>query len=219
VARYYDDRAREFGATPWGVDWTCELTQQLRFVQLLKVVGRRKRFSLNDLGCGYGALLPFVRERWGAHVAYCGADVSAAMVGHARALWAGDPLASFSQGPVFADAADYAVASGLFNVQLGFGSRAWTTFVQDVLGELDRASRLGFAVNFIAPPKPGIEPLEGLYRTRAEPWVEHCTRAFGARVTVIEGYGLREFTLLVRKDSPPGRRAASGRAPSSRTVP
>src|SRR5438876_11504259 len=54
VASYYDGRVREFGPTPWGVDWTCELTQQLRFVQLLKVAGRRKRFSLNDLGCGYG---------------------------------------------------------------------------------------------------------------------------------------------------------------------
>jgi SAM-dependent methyltransferase len=219
VARYYDGRVQEFGPTPWGVDWTCELTQQLRFVQLVKIAGRRKRFSLNDLGCGYGAMLPFLRERYGAGVAYAGADIAPRMIEHARALWAGDQQASFTEGAVLPQVADYSVASGLFNVQLGFGSRAWTAFVRDSLRELHRASSLGFAVNFIAPPQPGVEPLEGLYRTPPAPWVEYCVREFDADVEVIDGYGLREFTLLVRKRSSPARRGASGRAPSSRTAP
>ena len=72
VAHYFSGRVRKFGPTPWGVDWTCELTQNLRFVQLLKVAGRRRSFSLNDLGCGYGALLPFIRQRYGEAGIDCG---------------------------------------------------------------------------------------------------------------------------------------------------
>lgn len=219
VARYYDGRVREFGPTPWGVDWTCELTQKLRFIQLLKVAGRRRRFSLNDLGCGYGALLPFVRERYGDRVDYAGVDVAPAMIEHARSLWRGDAKARFESGSVLPRVADFSVASGVCNVQLGFGTRAWRTFVRGVLRELRRASRLGFAMNFIVPPQRGIEPLAGLYRTDPGPWVDHCRRAFGAQVEVIEGYGLREFTLLVRPSSPPAPPAASGPAPSSRTAP
>ena len=198
VARYYEGRVREFGATPWGVDWTCALTQQLRFVQLMKVAGRRRRFSLNDLGCGYAALLPFVRERYGDRVDYAGVDVAPTMIGQARSLWGGDAAARFDEGCTLPRVADYSVASGVFNVQLGFGARAWTSFVKDVLLELRRSSRRGFAVNFIEPPRRGVEPLQGLYRTDPAPWVEHCSRAFGAQVKVIEDYGLREFTLLVQ---------------------
>jgi SAM-dependent methyltransferase len=219
VASYYDSRVREFGATPWGVDWTCELTQQLRFAQLLGIAGRRRRFSLNDLGCGYGALLAFVRERWGGNVDYAGIDIAPAMIEHALSLWAGDANATFMQGAVLPRIADYSVASGVFNVQLGFGRRAWESFVRNTLAELHRASRLGFAVNFIEPPRPGIEPLKGLYRTDPQPWADHCRRAFGADVEIVAGYGLREFTLLVRLSDAAARRGASGRAPSSRTTP
>ena len=219
VASYYDSRVGEFGPTPWGADWTCELTQQLRFVQLLKIVGRRRRFSLNDLGCGYGALLAFVREHWGDAIDYAGADVAPRMIEHARALAAGDANASFVEGPVLARVADFSIASGIFNVQLGFGRRAWESLVRDVLRELRRASRCGFAVNFIEPPKPGVEPLQGLYRTLGARWADHCASEFGADVEVLAGYGLREFTLLVRFSAPAARRGASGRAPSSRTAP
>jgi SAM-dependent methyltransferase len=219
VASYYDTRVGEFGPTPWGVDWTCELTQQLRFVQLLKIVGRRRRFSLNDLGCGYGALRGFVRERYGEAIDYAGADVAPQMIGHARALAAGDAAASFVEGPVLPRVADFSVASGVFNVQLGFSQQPWETLVRDVLRELHRASRCGFAVNFIEPPRPGVEPLEGLYRAPPAKWADHCTREFGAQVQILAGYGLREFTLLVRPSAPAARRGASGRAPSSRKAP
>lgn len=219
VARYYDDRVIEHGPTPLGVDWTCELTQQLRFVKLLHIAGRRRRFSINDLGCGYGALLPFLRERYGDAVDYAGADIAPAMIGHARELWRDDARATFVDGSGLPRVADYSVASGLLNVQLGFDDRVWRALVRDVLRELRRASRLGFAVNFIQPPQPGLIPLKGLYRTRAVTWASYCRRVFGADVEVLSDYGLREFTLLVRLSSPRARRAASGRAPSSRTAP
>lgn len=200
VARYYEERVREFGATPWGVDWPCEPTQHLRFVQLLKVAGRRRRFTLNDLGCGYGALLPFVRERIGAGVDYVGIDVAAGMIERAGALHARQ--GRFRVASTLPRVADFTVASGIFNVQLGHSRSAWSAFVRGVLREMHRASRIGFAANFMVPPLRGQVPLEGLYRTRPAPWVAFCRREFAAHVEVLEGYGLREFTLLVRRPAP-----------------
>lgn len=220
VARYYARRIDEYGPTPWGVDWTCAPTQALRFVQLLKITGGHRRFTLNDLGCGYGALLGFVRGRYGrASVDYAGADIAPPMIEQARCLWREDTLARFEVGSSLPRRADFSVASGLFNVQLGFARKTWRDFVRDVLHELDRASVRGFAVNFVLPPRRGIEPLEGLYRTRPKPWIDYCERAFRAQVALIEGYGLREFTLLVRPRSSPARRAASDPALCFRTAP
>ena len=222
IARYYEEKVNEFGPTPWGVDWTCEPTQHLRFIQLLKIAGAQRRYSLNDLGCGYGALLAFARERYAAGaVDYAGVDVAPAMVAHAQHAFMSDPDARFGVGSSLPRVAHYSVASGLFNVQLGVPRTAWRAFVQDVLRELQRASKRGFAVNFVLPPPPGVQPREGLYRTRPRPWVEFCQREFSADVEVVQGYGLREFTLLVRLPSrrPAARHAAPGRAPSFRTAP
>jgi len=200
IARYYDGRAREFGATPWGVDWTCELTQDLRFMQLMKIAGRHRSYSVNDLGCGYGALLRFLRTRVGQGVDYAGSDVAPTMIELARSLWQDDLSSQFVLSASLPRLADYSVASGVFNVQLGFSEMLWKRFVSDTLDELHRASTIGFAVNFVSPPRPDVtEPLQGLYRTRPEPWIAHCRHQFDADVTLIENYGLREFTLLVRK--------------------
>lgn len=209
MAQYYSGRVQEHGPCPRGVDWTCAPTQELRFVQLLKIAGRRRRFTLNDLGCGYGALLGFLRNSRDLRgVDYHGADISPAMIEHARRLWRGDSLAGFSVSSSLPQLADYSVASGLFNVQLGFPRPAWHALVEGVLQELDRTSRQGFAVNFMLPPQPGVEPLEGLYRTQPQPWIDFCKGAFAAEVTLIRDYGLREFTLLVRR--PAGRRRREG---------
>ncbi|MDB5872478.1 MAG: putative S-adenosyl-L-methionine (SAM)-dependent methyltransferase [Ramlibacter sp.] len=198
VARYYSRTVRAHGATARGVDWPCALTQDLRFVQLLRIAGRRRRFSLNDLGCGYGALLALLRTRYKMPIDYAGVDIAAPMIAHARTLWATDPLAQFGVSSALPRQADFSVASGVFNVQLGHGAKAWTEFIRSVLHELRAASKSGFAVNFVLPPERGVEPLEGLYRTRPAPWVEYCSKSFGAQVEVIEKYGLREFTLLAR---------------------
>ena len=213
VSRYYSALVRKHGATPWGVDWTCELTQKLRFIQLMKIVGQRRRYSLNDLGCGYGALLGFLRDRYrAAPIDYRGIDLSGPMIERARALWPDDARSEFTVGGTLSTVADYSVASGLFNVQLGFSKADWQAWIRHMLMELAVGSQRGFAVNFIAPVAKGIEPLPGLYRSRPEPWIRFCERVLGAQIELVAGYGLREFTLLVRL-------AAVARPPRSRAAP
>ena len=63
IAQYYSDKLAEFGETPLGVDWNGEEGQKLRFAQLSKVIRPSAVFSINDLGCGYGALRDFLAER------------------------------------------------------------------------------------------------------------------------------------------------------------
>src|SRR5437868_9480849 len=111
IAAYYSAKVARFGATPSGVDWTCQATQEMRFVQLLKLCDFASPFSLNDLGCGYGALVAYLdRRHHDCAVEYLGIDVSEAMVRQARRLWREHSGAAFAVGHASPRTADYAVA-------------------------------------------------------------------------------------------------------------
>lgn len=202
IARYYTGRLERFGPTPAGVDWPNERNQQLRFAQLLRICDFSTSFSLNDLGCGYGALLGYVRDVYPrCKIAYQGADISPAMVSQARALWYKDAGAAFELGSA-PGPADYSVASGIFNVRLDEPLRLWERFVADSLRSMAAASRRGFAINFLKPLPRGTEGPPELYRPPLARWPAFCKAGLGARVEVISGYGLREVTLLVRTGAP-----------------
>lgn len=88
IAAYYSAKVAKYGATPLGVDWSCVPTQELRFVQLLKLCDFGSPFSFNDLGCGYGALIAYLDRRHAeCAVDYLGIDLSEAMLRRARRLY------------------------------------------------------------------------------------------------------------------------------------
>jgi len=199
VAAYYGSRLGAYGPTPLGVDWTCEPTQQLRFVQLLKVCDFTQPFSLNDLGCGYGALRGFLGVRWPkAAVDYLGIDLVPGMIAAASRQWDGIADAAFAIGSNCPRVADYTVASGIFNVKLDQPVAVWEEFIRATLEDMSACSTLGFAVNFLRAVD--TEPrVPQLYRALPKTWADFCEKELGARVDVIDSYGMREFTLLARK--------------------
>jgi len=199
IERYYSAKIARHGPTPAGVDWTCEPTQQLRFVQLLRLCDMREALSLDDWGCGYGALLGFIGKRFpDAHVDYLGIDLSPAMVGQAKALWERKRNAAFHVGDCSPRIADYGVASGIFNVRIDEPLALWEEFVAHTLRGMAQSSRLGIAVNFLVPLPPDVEGKPELYRPDPKQWVAFCEKELALKVTLLDRYGMREVTLLAR---------------------
>ena len=198
VGRYYSDRVDRFGATPLGVGWTCVPTQELRFVQLAKLFDPSQRFSINDIGCGYGALLGYLRRRHKrTPVDYLGLDLSPAMVDQARRKWKAAPGVRFELPGADYRRADYCVASGIFNIKLDHDRAAWEEFVADTLEQMYARCTRGVAVNFLAQDDT-LDDLPQHYRCAPAVWTAHARRV-GAAVELLEGYGLPEFTLLLRR--------------------
>lgn len=196
VDRYYTGKLSEHGATPQGVDWNGEASQELRFAQLLQVAGGAQAFSLNDYGCGYGALADYLERRERA-VDYRGFDISAAMVAEARAR---HPAARIVQSEDELEPADYTVASGIFNVKLDVAAAEWTEYVLATIERLDRLSRAGFSFNVLTMYSDREFMREHLYYADPGFLFDHCKRTCSPHVALLHDYGLYEFTIVVRRE-------------------
>jgi SAM-dependent methyltransferase len=205
VEAYYSARVARYGATPMGVDWSCQATQHLRFVQLLKICDFSAPFALNDTGCGYGALAAFLAMHHpDSEIDYLGIDLSRAMIQRARRRFS-SPDRRFAVAKSSPRIADYSVASGIMNVSLGHSRAVWEDFVATMLRQMRQTSRCGFSVNFISDAtrarSPATPLTDGLYRTMPQPWIGYCEGQLGCSVEIMDGYGMREFTLLIRCNS------------------
>jgi len=198
VARYYAEKLERFGATAAGVDWNSTESQHLRFLQLLRVGPEAGDQSVNDYGCGYGALADYLRDtgrRWD----YRGFDISESMVACARVLHDGFPTCSFTSDVDSLVPADYTFASGIFNVTLGHDPIAWREYVIDTLATLNRLSVKAFAFNMLSTYSDVDRRRSGLFYGDPLFFFDVCKRRFSPRVALLHDYPLYEFTMIVRK--------------------
>jgi SAM-dependent methyltransferase len=198
VAAYYSKKVREYGPIPAGVDWNGEEGQRLRFEVLLGVAGAAGPFSIDDYGCGYGALLDHLQGIPGPRCDYLGIDVSGEMVERARKAHPGQE-GRFFQGTTSPRTADFAVASGIFNVRLEAGPEDWSRHIEGCLDEMNAHSRLGFSFNCLSSYSD--IPLRKGYLYYADPrlYFDLCKRRYSRNVALRHDYGLYEFTVIVRK--------------------
>ena len=198
VGRYYSEKLGAHGASALGVDWNSAESQRLRFDQVLRVCGAEAQFSLNDLGCGYGALYDHLRSL-GRRCDYLGVDVSAAMVEKAVALHRGQAGCRFIAGERADRAADYSVACGIFSVRLSAGDAAWRQHVLRTLEAMDAGSRRGFAFNCLTKYSDAGRMRDYLHYADPGELFDYCKTRFSRDVALLHDYGLYEFTIIVRK--------------------
>jgi SAM-dependent methyltransferase len=199
VANYYTEKIAEHGATPRGVDWNGEESQVIRFEQLCKVIDpENTSFSLNDLGCGYGALLDYLRGKQSA-CTYQGVDVSHEMIIAAEQRHTADNKARFVISSKPDRIADFSVASGIFNVRLGRTDNEWFDYLQSTLDVLDRTSELGFSFNCLTSYSDEEKKRDYLYYANPCQLFDLCKRRYSRKVALLHDYGLYEFTILIKK--------------------
>jgi SAM-dependent methyltransferase len=199
IADYYTRKLAEYGETPRGVDWNGEDGQLERFSQLCRgFLHAESGFTINDVGCGYGALYEYLKNQ-SQVLGYFGVDISSDMILAARNRYQDEPSARFEVGRHFDNVADYSVASGIFNVRLGHSSEQWYKYIIETLDLLNLNSRLGFSFNCLTSYSDSDKLKDYLYY--ADPLIlfDACKRRYSRKVALLHDYDLFEFTILVRK--------------------
>ena len=197
VTDYYTDKVLEHGTTPEGVDWNGTASQELRFEQLSKILDSLDGFSINDLGCGYGALFNFLQNKC-SNFSYTGVDVSPAMIEKAKEQIK-SPFANFEIGSEPKEIADFSVASGIYNVRQNQPDDEWLSYIKSTLDVLDRTSRKGFSFNALTSYSAPDKMRDYLYYADPCMLFDYVKRKYSNQVALLHDYGLYEFTILVRK--------------------
>jgi SAM-dependent methyltransferase len=197
--QYYDEKLDAYGPSPKGVDWNSAESQELRFEQLLKICDTSIPFTLNDYGCGYGALAAYMTEQ-DYRFEYNGFDLSVQMIDEARGKYCNLRHCAFVSDEGSLGIADYTVASGIFNVKLQTNYEEWKGYVLYTLGKIAELSKKGFAFNALTKYSDPEFMRDDLFYADPLFLFDYCKRNFSRFVAVLHDYPLYEFTILVKKE-------------------
>jgi SAM-dependent methyltransferase len=198
VNKYYTDKVNTFGATPKGVDWNGEESQQLRFKELLKIIDpSRGHFSVLDYGCGYGSLFEYMKTLF-SDFKYTGFDISDEMIAAAKKLYSGSNcnwIASSEPEERY----EYVVASGIFNVRMQTSDVEWKDYILNTLQKMNDIATKGFSFNVLTSYSDKEYMREYLYYADPTFFFDYCKRHFSKYIALLHDYPLYEFTIHVKK--------------------
>lgn len=200
VAEYYDDKLKVHGATPKGVDWNSLESQELRFVQLMKLINfDESNFTLLDFGCGLGDLLRFIRlSNFSNGYEYTGFDISKEMISRAAKInqnldahWVSDEAKLNTY--------NFTVASGIFNVKQEVETEIWENYILETLNLMNDLSSEGFAFNMLTSYSDKDYMKDYLHYANPTFYFDYCKNNFSKNVALLHDYNLYEFTLIIKK--------------------
>jgi len=197
ISDFYRKSLSEHQSTPKGVGWKDKESQELRFKQLCRVIaGGSRRISINDFGCGYGALFEYLNKRLMVKK-YYGYDVCLDMITAAKQKNT-QSKAVFIQSSSISHVADYSFASGTFTVKLDSTHKAWIDYIKLSLIEMSEKSTRGFAFNALST-YVDWKSKDAFY---ANPlfWFAFCKQNISEYVSLVHDYPLFEWTIVVRKE-------------------
>ena len=198
---YFADKIKKFGPVPRGVDFNGPEAQATRFEQLVRIIDPRGPFQLIDYGCGYGALLGYLRAK-GWTFTYHGYDELESMVEAGRKQYGEGPEASFTTNETSLPPCDYLIAGSVFNIKFAASPASWRDYTVHVLERMNGLCRKAFSFDMLTsysdPDRMAQRP--ELYFADPLFYFDHCKRAFSKDVALLHDYGLYDFTILVRKD-------------------
>lgn len=200
LKRFYQKNLNQHGPSAQGVGWKNREAQAVRFGQLMKLF-EDETFSVNDLGCGVGAFVEFAGENI-TNCLYNGYDVMEEMVSSAKKKYGHLNHVKFYliRDAAEMNAADYTIASGIFNIRFDRDNDAWLQYVLETIRVMDARSRRGFAFNLLTKYSDKEYMKPELYY--ADPCVlfDFCKTNFSKNVALLHDYNQYDFTIIVRKN-------------------
>jgi SAM-dependent methyltransferase len=197
VLKCYRDWLGAFGTIPQGVGWNSPSAQHIRLQQIARAWEHADNFSVNDIGCGYGALIEFLDQSNKRYV-YNGCDIEPLMLNQAISKYGDHPQCSFTTHLSDIPVSDFTVASGIFGMRTDISDREWEEYIHDTLHYMDAHSEKGFAFNMITSHVDYRVP--ELYYADPADVFNYCRSEFSPRVALLHDYPLYDFTVIVRYD-------------------
>lgn len=206
LCKHYTRTLSEHGPSPRGVDWGSDPADHaLRLdcmLAVLKVVDlSARRYTLLDVGCGYGSLLDLIKSR-NLPVNYSGIDVSEAMIEEARKRHADiDWRVKDALKLEASEQYDFVVCNGVLTQKLDVSIKEMDEFARALVAQMFRLCRIGVAFNVMTTHVNYMVP--NLYYRNPVELLGWCMTQLTSRVKLDHAYPLYEYTIyLYREDAP-----------------
>lgn len=197
---FYQERLDNFSDNARRVAWKNEDAQQIRFAQFQRLLPFNHSFSINDLGCGIGDLIDFLKRNEYTFK-YVGYDQMEEMINLAREKHPFEQDCEFKQ---IANAremtmADFSVASGIFNIRLSYSDDEWLTYIKETISIMNDKSKKGFSFNVLTKYSDAEFMKDELYYADPLLLFDYCKKNFSKNVALLHDYDQYDFTIIVRK--------------------
>lgn len=197
IANLYAGSLKKYGAQSVGVGWPDPGSHKLRFDKLVSVVDQHSTgISINDLGCGYGALYEYLIDSGVSVSHYRGYDISKEMLLEAEKRLPHE-YTELLDSPELNKSADYSFASGIFNVRFEENEKKWLEYIKRTLANINNFSSKGFAFNLLSTYVDYRK--EHLFYGDPLFFFDYCKKEFSPYVSLLHDYPLFEWTITVRK--------------------
>lgn len=206
IQDYFTEKITTYGANFSGVGWNSSARQELCFRQLIRICENpatgtiADNFSINDYGCGYGALIKYLVTHNYKFSSYTGFDITKAMTDQAQELFKENKNYRFINDENALMVADYTIASGLLSLKLDNDKDQWEKYVLKLLDKFWKFTKKGLAFNSLTKYSDFELMRPELYYPDPCFLFDYCKTKLSKNVTLLHDYGVYEFTILVRKD-------------------
>ena len=198
VARTFSLGIKAFGQHHKALAWHDAKRMQRRFdifAGLITDIPEDRPISINDHGCGYGAMFDSFKDLKALKRGrYYGYDISPEMIDEARKRHP-DPRTDFIVSHVATKEADYSFVSGTWNMKMWASDADWRDFVYENLRHLWSRTRTALGFNMLSVANPYRE--DTLYYADPAHMVDFCRRELTAKVRTVDRLEPREFVVFL----------------------
>lgn len=196
IRRYFENNINRYGVNPISVGWENKTTQDLRFEILLSLIEEKEEpISINDLGCGYGALYDYLIQEKINIKNYYGYDICKDMILKAQEIVSRDKAMFYCSSKALYTA-DYTFISGTFNLKFDENKDTWSDYIKKILLSAATKTKHGLGFNLLSNYTEIQD--ENFYYGKATEFFDFCIRNISERVILRHDYSMNEWTLLVK---------------------
>ena len=195
----YTNRLIKYGNSPQGLFWKNSFTQIHRFeliVTALNKYSNLKKFTICDIGCGYGKFFEFMNNRFNKSTfKYQGCDLNGKLIDHCKKRFI-NKNCKFYKKSLPRGIVDFSVMSGTFNLSVTDDIKIWEKYILKNLTNICKQTNKIMAFNLLHQNERRIK--KGLYYTNKQ-WIKNiCEQNFGNTEFIFSSVLPEDILIIVK---------------------
>ena len=195
----YKNRLMKYGNSPQGLFWKNSFTQIHRFELIVTTLNKYynlKKFTICDIGCGYGKFLEFLRNELNESAfQYQGCDLNNKLIEYCTKNYSNRNFKFYKQSSP-KGFVDFSVMSGTFNLSVTEDIKIWEKYILKNLNNIWKQTNKIMAFNLLHHDEKKIK--QGLYYTEKN-WIKDtCEHNFGKTEIIFSSILPDDILIIVK---------------------